>query len=403
MATTGHKFTSSTVGAEFDHTANVHGFYAGGKWWAVIEETTNGDWYLFENDLATPAAGAAGGWSRAQETGASDLRILFTRTSDRVTLYFDETNQVLHVIAMHGSSSLYSQYGYNSGTNDWDEDVYQQSIGTDIEFRGGLVVDSNGLPWIAYFDATNAIKTVYRSAGGVWTAGGDIRVARGTDGTQRVSNGIRWNDAGAASIGFAYTDEDTTEAVMFAYRADADTLSDAWTVETVTDSLYQADDHVAIAVGNFGTDTTSTIIVAAKSGGGTLGNDNYHSIRRDPDGTWDAKNIELPKFTRMQIAIDETNEEVYVFYSANSDTNIVYQKSTASGTLSWGSAVVVIEDDGVNTFFTDVSTTNGIPVTSSTGLLVMGAISGGHTWWNIIPIAAPFSAAWANHSTVVIQ
>lgn len=382
MATTGYIFASPVEASTFDHVNNVHSFYGpNDSWWSMVEEAGD-DFWLYENDGATPGSqGGTGGWSQAANSAGGGHEVT-TRSTGRPTLYYDKTNGVLHVLELHGTTDYYSKLTYNPGSNDWTINVASESVGVNVDFRSGLVVDTNGIPWICYLNSSNAIKLRYRDTDNTWKDGPDIKATgAGSTATQRPSPGFRWSDGGTDSIGFVISNDKTPDELTFAYRADADAKSTAWTTETASDGSYSIDDHVSVAVGKFSGDSTHTIVVVAK------GVSNYQAYRRAPNGTWGSINTDISSSaTRVKAAMDEANEEVYAFYTDS--TKVVYQKSAANTTLSFGAAVTVLEDDGVNTFSNDIGAPQADGYTSASGIMVFGSISStDETWWNKVEIA----------------
>jgi hypothetical protein len=300
----------------------------------------------------------------------------------------------LHTITVGHATELYNRWEYSAGGWTRTGGVTDEDIGIDLSgtnYHGTLVVDSNSVVWVLYWDTTNRVlKTRYRS-GGSWAAGPDIADSDLAMANSRVAVSAWTDDDGDPGIICAYGYQTGgVNSWQCAYRKDSASLAASWTLEDIEDPVAAGtpDNHVSIQTCVFSGDTESTVIVAVKNslneiwvfrrppGGGTWGTDSAFG-----DG------VGSPDYTRPRVTIDATNKEVYVSATVvTSPVRLEYAKSIANGTLAFGSIVTAIEDDGAGTFDTNHVAPQS-PVTSSTGLLYAADRTGGVVWWNILTIA----------------
>lgn len=384
VAQAGYMVHADVVASALEHTNNRHMFKGpNNRIWGLFEHVSD-QWFLYEHDNTTPAAfGDTGGWIRAQENGAGDLGHFGDNAGFRPTVYYDEVNEKLHIYQMHPSTSeLYYTVDYNSGTNDWTRNIDGINVGVSGE-RNGHVVDSLGFAWIAHWTGTEEIKVRYLDTDDVFKDGFTIQTpGDGTAGNQRISNGIQWNNAGTASIAFGIVNDTTVDAIEFHSRADSALKTASWTQEIVDDAngtYLAADGHISLAVGDFFGDSSSTIFLAAKPSSGAP-NNKYQVYRRPPTGTpWSARNEDLgASLTRVKLQVHNDRRELYAGYS--NTTSIDARISPGDGSLTFGSAIELIKDDGVTTFGDDIGVLEAKPLSDSDDMMFTG-ITGAGTWW----------------------
>lgn len=392
---TGYRISGSQKGL-FQWNQSRHLFYnsQNSRWYGACQDTSGSDWALWENDGSTPSAGSAGGWSIAQTTGAANV-YLNTRDSGELTLCWEEGAGVnsegrLHVFQRH-ATEYYATWDYGASGDDWVNTDTQADTGTSNADDSGFVVDSNGIPWIFWLSGTT-IKARYRS-GGSWSDDTDVATITNSVGIQ--IDAYPWfDDDGDAAICILYNDGNDYK---FTSKKDSDTLGSASyiTAETVY-SPTTGDSHVALCAGLLGSDTTSTVFAIMKDGETSS---NGQANRRSPAGSW-GTTVEFSSVTtRPKGVVDETNGTLYVVCpdAGTSPTAIEYYTADATATLSFSGPTTVIEDDGVNTFRTDVSVPCH-PVTGTTNLMVFGDRATGTdaVWWNELAIAGGVTGTLAS-------
>ncbi len=364
MAQTGYVIDPES-GQSFQHTNTAKTWYAHGQWWCIAQDTSGDDWFIYKNDGAIPAVpGTQGGWTK---TSAN----VDTKNSSRIDLWYNDTDDIVHILRKRNDVGTYNEYTWNVTF-----EQYEKTSGLDVTMfsksDGTVVVDSTGQAFVAtesggvitLHHSTNASRTIWTSmtlASGV-PAGSDNRPAM-----------IPFTDSlDGPQIGMLYHLTSTTMAFRKHDDDDGDAPAD-WASETIAGT--SADDHIALRSHS----VTGDLFAVVKRGGSS----NKISYYTRPDrGTWSTDfPITSGSVSRPQLVVDESNNEVYVFFTKQG--SIVYRKSAITP-VSFGSETVAIDDqaDGVS----DVQLPKA-GVTGATGLLVV-ADGSGATWYNILNIDA---------------
>lgn len=380
-------------------------FHYAGKWWAVMKETVDNDFKLWESDSTIPPGqGDTGGWNKAILAGGGDVEF-HSQDSARGQVWMDVENNRLHTyfqIASATNNPRYNRFSYSLSSGEWTNEVPDQDPGfmpATSTFSGeklGIVVDSNEVVWLVYYhDTDNVLTSRYRTIGGAWTAGPDLRTL--SDGTEpgqgeTAINIVKWrDDSGNDAIGAFFTwDQD----YGFAYRADADSLSASWTYELAYDGLTapigSIDNHGHCVAYRREGDATSRVCVVLKNGAGP---DIFAGVR-NASGNWGPlkeAGVPLQGHTECSLIVDATNDEIYVFYvdSSGPSQNQVWFDKADVATLSFsGTDTVALEDAALSG--KGFVNTPQHAVTSKTNLRFTATWDGTNKGWNeflIFPVA----------------
>lgn len=399
--TIGYVSSATYLNINYEHTNSIQLFYGpNDTWWGPINNASN-DIILAEWDVAaTPASpGLEGGWTDAANSAGGGI-LIDSRGAGRPILRFDKLTNKLHVLKGHSSTEYYSQYSYNSGSNDWTEEFLDEvpiSVTAETEAIS-FGIDSNSIPFVVFLGGSSGaytINTRYRDTDDTWKDGGDVEATASTitNGDARISAVFNWDNAGVSSIGVCYTW--VTGGVgyhKFAYRADSDTKTDDWTVTTIQSGI-SVDAHISAVAATLGSDTTSTIVVVVKQTSG-----DYLTHRRNAAGTWDhTSTSDFASATRVKLTFDKENGEVYAWFSDGVSIN--YCLADATTAIVWAPEEVFLRDDGVIAFDPNIAVPEST-VDSTSNLMIL-AVSGVDTWWNtkeLVSAAYPVSLLLLNRS-----
>lgn len=383
MPITGYQLASNGGASVFSH-ANTHQLFyiqAASAWFIIAQDNTSADWFLWKWDGTTPGTpGDAGGWSKAANSAGGDVNI-DSRNSPGIDCFWSESSAELHVLHLH-AAERYNLWSYNSGTDDWTNDVVNENIGIDISSkRAGIILDSNGIVWVAWYNDPSLLKTRYRS-GGAWSDGADIEAVESDANSSSAVSILIWQSGGVQRVGVAYSyGAPGGDSWKFAWRNDSDNVGAAWNVETI-DAVTSIDDHISSTMIING--ATSEIFVSGKDGGNDI-----QLWKRSTAGVWGARTTVSTLGTRPKLVVDTTNSEIYIFYgntSGISTVSLILYKKTSTATISLGAEVTIFEDTLTSGDFGDIA---GIAhsVNSASSLIIAADGDGGSPWWNEIAIA----------------
>ncbi len=395
---TGYKTVTPGGTFSFSHVNNDHTFYSSdlGRWLMIVDDGAQpDDWYLYENDEATPGApGGTGGWSAAPLNGGGIVHI-DPQDSAKLGCFWDNVRRELHVLRRkNAANGRYSKWTLNMPAGDWTETIANEDIGFNFSNEGkraSIVADSNGLPWIVYDDA-DQLKARSRS-GGTWAVGNVVTIeATASTSANNVRPAIvRWQrTTGTPGIVCAYPyGEAGGNKWKIAYRDDSAGATAAWTIENADTTITNIDDQCSIRAVELGTDTTSTLTVVVKDN-----SDDVHMFKRNAAGSWSKHANIVTTRTRPVQIVDETGEKISILVPAPgiSGQTRIDRYVSPIGAVAFAPAEKVLEDDGVNTFVSDL----GVPahnVTSDMDMLVLGR--SGAVWWNILDVPAAGGATLA--------
>jgi hypothetical protein len=398
LAALGYITAAGKTGTGFSH--DVRSFYAHGTWWALGDDGSSLDYFLYEYDGTTPAShGDTGGWAKALGPGGAGTVNFDTTDSTSLTFYYDDSDGdgVLHVLRRRATGAdLYDKWLYETGTGSWTTTggVAGESTGLTLTTNAAnLAVDTNGVVWIVYNNGTDMLSH-YRSSGS-WTAGPTIDA----DGTGTPSM-CRWVDGdGDAAMGVAIIATSPT-GIRWYSRKDSAALSASWTEEEADSGLSTSyDDHLSVQAHLFSGDTTSTVCISDKDG---TGND-IHAFMRRPDGVWvSAFDIFSVDRTRQHTVIDATNEKFYITASFGSGGGLRRIVSDIGSSLSFSGEEVVIDSDAIAAGAD--SGAPQMPVTSTSDMMLFMAAATGSPWWRLLDVASaggglaiPVAAYHYNH------
>jgi hypothetical protein len=374
LATTGN-IVDASLNQDFEHTNNTKIWFAHGLWWCIAQDDSVQDWFIYKMDDAIPAVpGTYGGWSK---TNAN----VDDRSTSQIDLWFNPAEDRVHVLRKHDSAGgTYNEYLWNPTFERYQKDTNLGDVSlSSVTLEACIALDSTGQAFVVY-EASGSIWVEY-STNGSRSSWSRYRLASGVvSGPDNRAAMIPFTDGSAGGqLGVLYFS--TSSRLTFRiHDDDAGNSAGTWSTETV-DTSRSADDHACLRAGG----TTGDVFAVVKDS-----QDNIVFYKRPGGGSWGDETVlhsGLEQATRPQIGVDETNGEVYVFWTNWINDTIVYKKS-AIGPISFGGETEVIGDPGEN--LSDVQIAKH-GVDSTTDLLVTAATSA-HTWYNLL--AVPGVTTW---------
>lgn len=317
-------------------------WFAEGVEWAITQNDTGSDWFVHKKDGATPGtAGTEGGWT---ETAWNPN----TKNTAGMSAYYSATEEVVALYVRHATNDDLIFGDYNGTSEEFEQVGSTLSHGYGKDLTGDVVIGHDGRCHVFRISsglkakATNTART---------SLGSEVTIH--ANGTGMASPCI-FTDGTDWYVGVLCADA-TLGDYRFAYCKDGDDPSDAlnWTVETVAlvSATKTPDEHGNLVSYVASGDSASTIVACTKDSGHVV---RAARVKKTSASTsWDSAVTAGTTKTRPQVAIDETNDEVYIAYlnsgGGGSATAVEYVKSDAA-TLSFGSATTLIEDTGTENF-----------------------------------------------------
>lgn len=348
-------------------------------------------------DAVLPRGETSDHWIAADVTDVGYRLLVDDRADTRCDVAWDDAGKKLWVLRGHGTTSRISRYTYDDATDSYTVDA---------------AVDDVTVTDITTNNNDNAPVTVYRTPNGhLWVAvmqTGDLLVQRSVDdGESWLASAVSLDEPpirGPAAMGH-FTHGTDTFLLLFsaeddggsfhAYRIDQDATDIAaenWTDESASLPAFLtgedgSDDHLSVRSYN------DVVYVATKIEN-VVGDDEPIALFvRQPAGTWTRYEV-VPtadaggRPTRPALAIDATNEAVYVMYGHILSPREIRYKSAELGDLSdlETSDEVTLLDGSPR--FEDGPLTGREPMSGVSDLAVVANDNdGSDLWWAVVSLA----------------
>jgi hypothetical protein len=350
-------------------------FFHDDKWWIAALDNVENDWFL---------------WKRSGSAWTKTLK-LSLKSSVAPDCHLDAAANKLYIFLSHNSadSPQFLRLTYNPNTEAWAKDVGFPKALLGFTHKGDnpgvLTRAKNGDFWV--FSVREAVLYARRSTdnGASWS--GDIQLKQlgmhtvACDAVSFTANGVNY-------VGVGYGENtDPASKYGFLKHKDGD-ANNAWSDETGKVALPPrtfADDHVAMAVS-----PTNTVYMAVKTNPDDQSSTGIALYKRTPAGAWSIHPVFLSsEDTRPTLAIDETNNELYVFTTLlGSPRSGRYRKCKLGQEDSLATAPSVSYFKTASDDFHNVSAPAHY-VSSCTGLLVAAESSTkGNVWYQLFAIKA---------------
>lgn len=351
-------------------------FYHDGAWW-VIAQWSDKTWHL---------------WKYQNNTWVRDIAI-DSENKSRPDCYMDSQNNKLYVSSAHTSNHRFYVVNYSNGS--WSiPEGYPVEI-LDFSYSDDNVasfcVDQSGRIWI-FRIFESVLQYVYSDDDGkTWTnkfaLGAKLNVPEG------LTDAVAFTEDGVDYIGVAYA-ENTASGLDSHFGFLLHKVSDpptAWSSEKGVMGQFpdvHSDNHISALA-----DTDGSVYIVVKTGGSSgAAADNGLYVRKN--GTWRRYVVNsVGGWTRLSLAIDHTNNDLYVFGTTEGTPAYGVYKRVAIGSeeLLDGLPQEIILQNGEDKF-NNMSLPNH-PVDETTGLMVAAQNkTDGHIWSGFLEINERISA-----------
>jgi S-layer homology domain len=374
------------VGSPTEDKPQSKVWFADGSWWGGLFVDGDHEYRIHK-------------YNATNNTWAATSTVVDERNSSHADYLWDGSS--LYVASVNGDSDLdpilVFKYTYNAGSDTYTLDPdFQEDHDGDLDLDAGLIVgqgpaetvtiakDSTDQLWVTFdnpVDATNREIMVNRSTTNEHTWGTAFQVGENV-GPDDISAIIAYGNTSVGVLMSEHRDGDPTSAFHFFSHADSQANDMTWTGPNSIADIGMAEDHINLKL-------------TATSGGDVLAalktNDGPNHIqlyRRATNGTWSEHTVVGggQSVTRPQVVVDETNDQVYVLYTAPESSGAgdqaIFYKSAPLDTLSFtstGLGTALIADEGQD--ISDVSTAKH-GVTSTSGLLAIASADSNTSYYH---------------------
>lgn len=325
-------------------------FYHGGGWWMAAQNRGTNKWHLWKRTDTT--------WTQSTE--------IYSDGKVRPDCVLDGVNNRVYILLPGGTLAYLARMTFASGS--WTMDSgYPKQVVTAQDETMNLVRAKNNQLW-AFWVADSVLLGVRSSnEGTTWTAPITIKSNLATE--IALTDAVAYTVSGSKYIGLGYA-EDNEPGSVFGFLRHKDGDPDAsWTTETVPQfAATNADVHLSM-----GTYNGQVFMVVKTEGGGGANTTKNGLLHRTSVGVWSAYTIVANNgWTRPALAIDSTNNKLYVFGSREGVLQTVEMKKanlTPGGYSSLANAKPDTLLQNGNDDFLDLSSPGHL-VGAATGLLL---------------------------------
>lgn len=361
---------------KFDRANQNKLFYHGGSWWMTAQDKNTNKWHLWKRTDTT--------WTKTTE--------IFDDGKVRPDCVLDAPNNRVYILLPGGSIAYLTRLSYAAGS--WSVDSgYPKQVAVVQESNMHLVRAKNNYLWAFWFADSTIFTTRSANEGNTWTAATVVKANLNT--LIGLTDAVVFANAGVKYIGLGYA-EDNEPGSIFGFLFHKDGDPDAtWTEETVPQfSGTNADEHLSMMV------HLGQIFMAVKTEGGGGSNTTKNGLlHRATNGVWNAYPIIANNgWTRPTLAIDSTNNKLYVFGSREGALQTVEMKKvnlTTGGYNNLANAAFDTLLQNGNDDFLDLSAPAHV-VGGATGLLLCASNeTRGEVWAQYLALTNGFAKAAA--------
>ncbi len=366
------------VGSPTEDKPQSKVWFADGSWWGGLFVDGSDDNRIHR-------------YNAANNTWTATSTVVDPRNSSHGDYLWD--GSALYVASVNGDTDvapiIVYKFSYNAGSDTYTIDPdFRSDVDGDLDIDDGLVVgqgpaetvtiakDSTNQLWVAFdnpVDATNREVMINRSTTNEHTWGAPFQIGDNI-GPDDISAIIAF-DGDSVGVLMSEHRPATDPDSAFHFFTHADSAGDTtWAQgDSISGSTLFTEDHINLKL----TATSGGDILAAlKTNDGP---NHIQLYRRASNGDWSEHTVvgAGQSVTRPQVVVDETNDQVYVLYTAPESSGggnqAIYYKSAPLSTLSFNAAGLgtALIADGTNDI-NDVSTAKH-SVTSTSGLLAIAS------------------------------
>ncbi len=278
---------------KFDRANQNKLFYHGGSWWMTAQNKTTNKWHL---------------WKRTDTTWAQSTEVYFDGKV-RPDCVLDAVNNRLYILLPGGTIAYLARMTFAAGNWTMDSGYPKQVVSVQDETMN-LVRAKNTNLWSFWVSDSTLYAVRSTNDGSTWTA--PIIVKSNLTTEIALTDAVAYTISGVRYVGVGYAEDNKTNSIFgFLWHKDGDPDA-SWTAETLPQFAgTNADVHLSMQVYN------SQIYMAVKTEGGGGANTTKNGLLyRSAAGVWSAYTIITNNgWTRPALAIDSTNNKLYVFGS----------------------------------------------------------------------------------------
>ncbi|MDZ7360649.1 MAG: T9SS type A sorting domain-containing protein [candidate division KSB1 bacterium] len=369
---------SNTIGApipgtkkSFDRNNQSKVFYHGGFWWVAAQARSDLKWYLWKfNGLI---------WTQNA--------LIHSAGKSRPDCVLDAPANKVYIVLPGAGTTYITRLSYAAATGNWSTDSGYPVLIPDFAQVSDKAVNltraKNGHFWV--FRVTDSTLTAKRSGdlGRTWSP--LITVKKKLHNGDGLTDATAFTLSSGSYIGVGYA-ENSAPGSIYGFLRHLDTDPDSvWTDETALMPQFPgtvSDDHVSMIT------YSGEVLMLVKTNGGSANVINVGLMRRATNGAWSLFPVLLSAgWTRPVMAIDQSNNRLYLFGTREGTVKVGEMKSCAIG--DYGSLLAAKIDtvfkNGTDNFFNA-----SVPfhtVNRTTNLLICnGNESRDELWYNLIKL-----------------
>jgi hypothetical protein len=365
---------------DFDRNNQSKMFYHDGNWWVTAQAKEDLKWYLWKFDGAT--------WTKTVQIHGT--------AKPRPDCVFDAAITKAFILLPGGSPAYILRLSYAAGN--WTIDSgYPYAIPDFVQnAEMNLVRAANGYLWVFAVEDSSLLAKYSSNAGQAWSA--TITIKSNLNNSKGLTDAVRFVTNNANHIGIGYA-ENSAPGSVYGFLRHKDSDPETFWIDE-TDSIPQfsgtpSDDHISMLA------YSNNVLMIVKTNGGGPNTTNVGLLRRAPNGKWFQHPILLSQgWTRPTLAIDQTQNRLYVFGTREQGVKVGEMKSVAFGDFNslLSAPLDTIFSNEADNFF-DISVA-AHAVNSTTNLLVCaGNTTRNELWHHLINLNGA-SKASSNDSTI---
>jgi hypothetical protein len=375
----------------FDRNNQSKVFYHGGFWWVAAQAKSDLKWYLWKFDGLR--------WTQNA--------LIHPAGKSRPDCVLDAPANKVYILLPGAGTTYITRLTYASGRGVWSTDSGYPVLISDFAQVSDRAVNltraKNGHFWV--FRATDSTLTAKRSGdlGRTWSP--LITVKKKLHNSDGLTDATAFTLSSGSYIGVGYA-ENSAPGSVYGFLRHLDTDPDSvWTDETAAMPQFpgtNSDDHVSMIT------YSGEVLMLVKTNGGAASVVNIGLMRRATNGTWSLFPVLLSTgWTRPVMAIDQSNNRLYLFGTREGGVKVGEMKTCAIG--DYGSLLnakidTVFKNETDNFFNASVPFQT---VNNATNLLICnGNESRDELWYNLIklgPTAAGSATKTADETAAAAE
>ena len=335
-------------------------WYQSGAWWAI---------------MATPSGNGVGIFELTGHVWRNTGVLVDNRPTSTGDALWQGNKLYVASRTSSGALRLY-RFSYLSGSRS-----YSRDSGFPVQIASGgtesitVARDSAGRMWTTWTQASRVYMSYSTTSDSVWSS---PTLVPGSD-TSVSSDDISAVIATGSTVGIMWSDQAST-AFRFAVHNAASAPASDWTMRTPLAGTGLADDHLNLK--SLAADDNGRIHAVVKTSLTGGSDPSLIVLTRSATGTWTQATVATvaDKLTRPQIALDQSNRNIYVVMTTEGGGTGYYKKAPLSNiAFGSGKGTVFMASSGAK--INDLSTTKD-PVTNTTGLVAIGSASNIRTYFH---------------------